>query len=290
MWIQSSCYLPNKKRIMKLTVFLLLSLLSLTVNAQITDSISIIAVDNIGNTDTVVFGFADNATVGIDTVLGEKDISSIPLADLDIRLIQRDTITEIFQEWDTGKYDTIWIHGCSGLIKPFSENIDLKNDFRLRTGMMDEHFILMVHGTNYPITVKVIKLWTDYTYIPYCIYDDNLYTILNGNIHHSATIVTIENGEQPTLISFRPWVILNVNQQPKINKIKVYPNPGTDLIKIRLNQQPQESRILQINNVYGVLTDAIMIENEEHLLDISSYPSGIYFIRDNYTTLKFIKR
>ena len=279
---------------MKLTILSFLILLSFIVNAQITDSICIMAIDNLGNTATVVFGFAENATDGIDTFLGEKDISSIPLGDLDIRLIQRDTITEIFQEWDTGKWDTVWINGCSGLIKPFSENIDLKSDFRLRTGMMDKHFILMVHGTNYPITVKVIKLWTEYTYISYCIYDHNLYTILDGNILHSSesfrtdTIVTIENGEQPKLISFRPWVILDVKEQPKIYEIKAYPNPGSDFIKIQLTQL-QENRILHVNNVFGDLVETIIVKTEEYVLDISSYPQGIYFIRDNYTTLKFIK-
>jgi len=279
---------------MKFIVLLSLFLLSLIVNAQVTDSISIMAVDNLGNADTVVFGFADNATVGIDTVLGEKDISSIPLAGLELRLIQRDTITEIFQEWDTDKWDTVWINGCSGLIKPFSENIDLKNDFRIRTGMMDEHFVLMVHGTNYPITIKVIKLWTAYTYIPYCIYDQNLHTILNGNIPPSSeswrtdTIVTIDNGEQPRLISFRPWVILSIKEQPSIQEIKVYPNPGADFIKIRV--QTQEERILQVNNAFGIIMDAITVKGGEYILDISLYPPGIYFVSDKYKTRKFIKK
>lgn len=277
---------------MKLTIFLLLSLYSVIVNAQITDSITIIAVDNIGNTDTVVFGFAGNATDGIDNALGERNILFTPLADLDLRLIQRDTITEVFQEWDTGRWDTVWINGCFGLIKPFPENADLKRDFRLNS-WLDDHFILKIHGTNFPITIKIASVFTEYI-VPYCIYDNDLNTVFQSDIqglqeYNTDTIVTIENGEQPNLIGFRPWVILDGTEQPTMHEIKLYPNPGDDFIKIRLNQT-QEEKILQICNSSGVIIDAISVNGGEYSLDISRYPSGIYFVSDKYQTRKFIKK
>jgi len=277
---------------MKLTIFLLLSLYSVIVNAQITDSITIIAVDNIGNTDTVVFGFAGNATDRIDNALGEKNILFTPLADLDLRLIQRDTITEVFQEWNTGRWDTVWINGCFGLIKPFPENADLKRDFRLNN-WLDDHFILKIHGTNFPITIKIASVFTEYI-VPYCIYDNDLNTAFQSDIqglqkYNTDTIVTIENGEQPNLIGFRPWVILDGTEQPTIHEIKLYPNPGDDFIKIRLKQL-QEEKILQVCNASGVIIDVITVKGGEYLLDISRYPSGIYFVSDKYLTRKFNKK
>jgi hypothetical protein len=220
---------------MKLTVFLSLSLLSVIVHAQITDSITIVAVDNIGNTDTVVFGFAGNATDGIDTALGERDILFTPLADLDLRLIQRDTITEIIEEWDTGTLDTVWIDGCLGLIKPFPENADLKRDFR-QNSWLNDHFILKIHGTNFPITIKIASVFTEYM-IPYCIYDNDLNTVFQSDIqglheYDTDTIMTIENGEQANLIGFRPWVILDAIDQPTMHEIILNPTPGDDIITI----------------------------------------------------------
>lgn len=276
---------------MKLTILSFFIFLSFNINAQITDSICIMAIDNLGNTDTVVFGFAENATDGIDTFLEEKNIFSTSLNDLDIRLIRRDTITKIIEEWDTGNLDTVWINGCHGLIKPFAENVDLKRDFR-QNSWLDDHFILEIHGTNFPITIKVVSVYTDYI-VPYCVYDENYNAVYQSDIQGlkaniTDTILTIENSEQPNIIEFRPWVILDVKEQPKIYEIEAYPNPGSDFIKIQLNQL-KDNRILYVSNILGGVLETIVVENKEYVLDISNYPPGIYFIRDNYTTLKFIK-
>jgi len=267
---------------MKLTIFLLLSLYSVIVNAQITDSITIIAVDNIGNTDTVVFGFAGNATDRIDNALGEKNILFTPLADLDLRLIQRDTITEVFQEWNTGRWDTVWINGCFGLIKPFPENADLKRDFRLNN-WLDDHFILKIHGTNFPITIKIASVFTEYI-VPYCIYDNDLNTAFQSDIqglqkYNTDTIVTIENGEQPNLIGFRPWVILDGTEQPTIHEIKLYPNPANNKIAISNPSNIKINKIELFDFSGRVVQMWVEPELAGNQLNIQHILPGIYLIK-----------
>ncbi len=55
-------------------------------------SVKIVAVALNGKTDSVVFGYKDNATIGIDSLLGEKDIYNQPTKEVDMRIVQRDSL------------------------------------------------------------------------------------------------------------------------------------------------------------------------------------------------------
>ena len=129
---------------MKKLILLLVSLfLFFSGFTQITDSVKIVAIDKMGIRDTVVFGFAFGSTSGVDSTFGEHDISSEILRDLDIRLVQRNMVT----------VDTFWLVGCNstGYVIPFEQNIDLKKDFRPPNGVLNDHFILGIYATNYPV-------------------------------------------------------------------------------------------------------------------------------------------
>lgn len=79
---------------------------------------------------------------------------------------------------------------------------------------------------------------------------------------------------------------------PGINKLEIAPNPTSNILNIRLPGQSSGS--LDIYNTYGqVLISDSFESREKLLLDVSSLPSGIYFIRiDNHSysaTARFIK-
>ena len=271
---------------MKKLILILASLFPIfTGYAQVTDSVRIVAIDNLGTRDTVVFGFAIGATAGVDTAIGEQDIFLKPVGDLDLRLIQRTTST----------VDSFWLVGCNstGNIKRFGQNIDSKKDFRPPNGLLNDHFILSIYAVNYPVTIKVLEIYTDYE-LPYCIYDETSKVVSGSELHYlterkeTDTIVYIEDSSQCQYISFRPWVIVNSSEQLKKENITVFPNPGSDYIKIQLTGNVQKK--LHILDIRGNTVEVISVEGFDCYLDISDYPPGKYFITNKFITKKFIKK
>jgi len=50
------------------------------------------AEDNVGNRDTVTFGFNEMSEIGVDTILGEKNIINTPNDSLEMRFILRNSL------------------------------------------------------------------------------------------------------------------------------------------------------------------------------------------------------
>jgi hypothetical protein len=271
---------------MKNIIFILIFLFQFfPVYSQVTDSISIIAIDNLGNKDTVIFGFAIAATTGIDNVLGEQDIFSEPLGDLDLRFIQRTTTT----------MDSIWLVGCNttGNVKTFDENIDVKKDFRSNNGLLNDHFILSIYGKNYPITLKVLEINFDYD-IPYCLYDENSNVVSGGELRRLVdrfqkdTIAYIENSEQCRFIGFRPWVVLKTTKQVKSESFKLFPNPASNYVKLQFATSAKKE--IYVIDIMGNIVNTISVQGFDYHLDISNYPPGEYLVNNKTTSLKFIKK
>jgi hypothetical protein len=86
------------------------------------------------------------------------------------------------------------------------------------------------------------------------------------------------------------WVIEDLNINPLIDAVPevnnnhtivVYPNPGTGLIKISTNQGMDNNKPLRysIYNAAGIcMINAMTSGSSETLVDISSYPAGMYII------------
>lgn len=67
------------------------------------------------------------------------------------------------------------------------------------------------------------------------------------------------------------------NDSPKINDFTIYPNPTNDIINIRMNQGQYHG--CELYNLQGKLIH----ESNDTSLDLSNYPSGVYFIKVNKT-------
>lgn len=261
--------------------------LLLSSQAQVIDSISIIAIDNIGNKDTVLIGLAYNgATDGVDELLGEIDISSQPYSNLDIRSIQRTTTM----------VDDFWLAACpDGHVKPFEQELELKKDIRHDFGI--NHFILKIHAINYPVILKFLyqgnfNIFGSARRIPVCLYDKNLNVTKSSYIDPSKetsdTIFVLNNEESNGLVSFHPQVIVGIEEGFKDEETKLFPNPGSDYIRLQLKSKPKYK--LRIYNMYGKIMDVISSEGVECYINISNYPSGEYFVRNEFTTYRFIKK
>ena len=87
-------------------------------------------------------------------------------------------------------------------------------------------------------------------------------------------------------------VSVGINEQQE-SRIKLYPNPATDKITVETSGTPQESH-LAIVNAQGQEFIIRQITQPKTQLDLSSLPSGVYFVRlTNDKTVevgKFVKQ
>ena len=113
------------------------------------------AVDVQGNRDTAEFAIRDRATNGLDPELGEVNLYGVPpQGDLDIRLVQRKV--EAIDEYSS------WLRAESPLgFITFSDNIDLKKDYRSNVDLKTEdtrQFAIKIFAKYYPISVKILSI------------------------------------------------------------------------------------------------------------------------------------
>lgn len=95
--------------------------------------------------------------------------------------------------------------------------------------------------------------------------------------------------------TFCDSIILKPNGiiEPEFNKLKIYPNPVSNMLKVEVLSTDNFEGILQILNIYGVKLLEKEIHNQINLIDIENIPPGVYqlflFSKEKTSTKKFIK-
>jgi hypothetical protein len=112
-------------------------------------------------------------------------------------------------------------------------------------------------------------------------YGENIFSIM----------VTAEDGETSEIYTVKVVrenysIVENINAA----KIEVYPNPAKEQLKISI---ADNSKIItvEISDVQGQLLNTIKLNNDETIVNISSLPAGIYFVKivtDKTTEIKKI--
>ncbi len=72
----------------------------------------------------------------------------------------------------------------------------------------------------------------------------------------------------------------------EMNTLKVYPNPALNELNVVLTR---ENLTVAIYNSVGMKMEEVTVTGTEHRFNISSYASGIYFVKTGNTVAKFIK-
>jgi hypothetical protein len=67
----------------------------------------------------------------------------------------------------------------------------------------------------------------------------------------------------------------------------VCPNPATDFIDVFVNQADGQAEILDMN---GKVVMTVQLKNEVNRIGISNLPKGMYVLRANGETRKFVKQ
>jgi len=80
----------------------------------------------------------------------------------------------------------------------------------------------------------------------------------------------------------------------KSNTFRIYPNPAKDKVYVSLMSRENLNSSIQILNLIGEMMFETVMTDVSVGLDVTSYPSGIYFVKltakDNSSKmLKFIK-
>ncbi len=70
---------------------------------------------------------------------------------------------------------------------------------------------------------------------------------------------------------------MNVNNRKDKGEFSISPNPVSDYVNIQLSNHV--GRKLHIFNLYGEVMDIITVKGFEYCLEISDYPSGVYFVK-----------
>ena len=130
---------------------------------------------------------------------------------------------------------------------------------------------------------------------------DTYKAVGNDGLHFNKSIIQNGNNAVPAEVSqalydcsdhlpvtMKMWVQmhLGVEEYTAANGFKVYPNPTTDVLTVDIVDKATYS----ISNVMGQTVMSGNINGENQQINVSALPNGLYFIRVNSVTRKFIKQ
>jgi len=235
-------------------------------------SIRLFVTDSYNRKDTVEFGLKNTATLGIDSSFGEQDIYGQPWDSLDMRIIQRDSISHHCLT------ESHWPGNSTAPELYYPINRDLKVDIRPFLGQFGTiymNFEILIKSANPPITIT-----TDFSEIAWNMYenwsalhllDTSCNTVETKPIHFSDYNDTIytSNDTLTTLVAeFQHEVSVG---EIKGNNIKIYPNPAQSEVKIVAD-------IPTMAKLYDIVGTKIN-ECEGNNMSIDELKTGLYIIR-----------
>lgn len=244
-----------------------------------TNFATIIAIDAKGRTDTVTFGQLVGSTLGVDSSLGEVDLFEIPYDSLDLRIIQRNIM-------------------CNNL--NYSENIDLKKDFRPAIGSTWKeysNFSFSISADTFPICIKIVSYEIDLFAIAY-MYDNDCtqsqFTFICPSIDSSCTKVDtlfMVSANSPKEFRIYPEIISSINEINTKYNLRTYPNPTSGKVNLEIPRFFGNVKSIELFTAYG---QKVMTTNNDIDIDLSPFEKGLYFIvvtneNDKKLTTKTLK-
>jgi hypothetical protein len=244
---------------------------SASVIAQV-EQAKIIAVDALGRSDTVVIGMDNSSTAGIDASHGEFNIYGQPYDTVDIRVIHRDSLTPV----------------CTPLFHmSMNLNADLKREFRPYEGFflpLYPNFEMVVHADSFPVLIYgdfsgLIGMYGGgWSYLGQfdtnCVQED-IFSGPNQSMTYQYMFTMSDSSETVVRMMFDFEVGI---KELSSSSISIHPNPTKDWITVSLEEGTATS--VTIRNSFGqlLLSDKTPSTNQIEL-DLSSYPTGIYFLQ-----------
>jgi hypothetical protein len=247
---------------------------------------NIIATADNGKKDTVSIGYKTNASIGVDAGLGEADISNQVLKEVDLRVVQRDSInfscsytfSPIF------RYDTFRHF--------FRVKFDSKSNFRSRT---DTSFLNRLFEVKF-FTKNVKKIsfipWQDSNipnlsaldtfdfFIDSCLnkVNQNLAAIIWDPTSSAPASINGANYFSNLILVFKKRTLTQVNQPTELADFKLFPNPTKGKFTIENTTKLNISEV-KLFDLLGHQVYAQKIDFGERIeVDVSSLANGSYFM------------
>ena len=257
-------------------LFLLLSFLSFG------QGLTIVATAENGKKDTVTFGYKSNASLGVDTALWEKNIFGQPLSEVDVRVVQRDSLNFSCTYTFTRGYLDTFKHF-------FPIKFDSKSNFRSRsdTSFINRLFEIRIFTKN--VKNVVITRWQDNNILPYtgkldsfeffidsCLNKVNVASFLWNSNSLAPAVLTGSNYFFNFTIVFPKRMLTSINDTKAASDIRIFPNPVTDrfIIDNIGNGQIQQIRLF---DVLGRQVHAQKADFGERIeVDVSHLQQGTY--------------
>lgn len=197
-------------------------------------SLRLFVTDSENRKDSIQFGLKNNATLGVDSLLGEQDIYGQPWDSLDIRIIHRDIAEHhcLRASYFDDPHENIY----------FDSNADFKIEFRPiggAFGTIGMNFEILIHSSNPPIfiTTDFSEIFGNMLYEGYSsihLLDDNCDAVITEYIIYDVdnpndTLFTSNSTLTTIAVQFEHEVSVKLNAD---KKIIVCPNPAKDEIKV----------------------------------------------------------
>jgi hypothetical protein len=252
-------------------------------------SVKLIVHDNTGRKDSVIFGISESSTLGIDTILGEKNIFNLAFDSLDIRVIQRDSTNHICGGFNYSS------NVPQNLYYP--TNSDSKIDFRPFSGFssLNNNFEIYIHAIEFPITLiaeysgitgSTADLMANFYFL-----DNNCQTFKDEYANPDKDTLAIINDNTFTTLVINIDHEVGINDYEKNDNWSIFPNPSNSIFTI--SSETNFNGTLRIIDINGKLLKSILVEDKnEFQLDMSEESQGMYLINymDKKTGLKTIRK
>jgi Secretion system C-terminal sorting domain len=224
--------------------------------------------------DSVLFGLRQNSTLGIDTLLGEKDIYNISPDSFDMRIIQRDAL---HYKCLTNTYNK----------KPIVSkyNIDSKIDYRPPTLGFDSitnNFEILIKSDYYPYRIigNFIKIGNYHYGSQILLLDSTCKTIISTSPHYWESIQVIDTIKD----SKKYYLIVHLEAEVGIKNIQnnskwlLYPNPIDNYLIIKgINGSDF------ILKIYDIVGNEIFLQNisqnNEMKIETKYLKNGVYLLK-----------
>jgi len=116
--------------------------------------------------------------------------------------------------------------------------------------------------------------------------DWKVYDQLSGTPNEAMGIISLASGNvtlsipagTPRLLCIQPVLSTGIFQ-PKNKRLKVYPNPAQQILNIEVKDFENTETPITIYNFLGQEFKHYILQNKRKILDVSSWPPGMYMIQ-----------
>ncbi len=240
--------------------------------------------------DTVTFGFANNATIGIDDGLGEIDITSSPIDSFDLRVVQR--TAEDFECLFNENAEPVYFSSS------FESKINLRPIVPDSNGDNSLYFEVINYSNNFDGGYDIIL--TNYVTDPLIPIEQYFLGFKASFICNSTNNINLDNnlfdGVPITLANIvvlpKPpnsnddWythfyfklerdITTNTTESPLVS-YKIYPNPADEFI--HLEGYDPESTAYELYNIQGQLVKQGDLSTTQTKIMTANLSAGLYVV------------